>query len=97
MTSFSTDKQRKKMFWTNRNLFSFSTVSTEEKIVKTSEEFVIDYEITYLSLIAGNKRDTRLNASFPEWQSFSIKLTLASQLPSQSAPAILVLKTRVGL
>ena len=64
MTSFSTDKQRKKMFWTNRNLFSFSTVSTEEKIVKTSEEFVIGYKITYLSLIAGNKRDTRLNASF---------------------------------
>ena len=76
MTSFSTDKLRKKKFWNNKNLFSFST---EKKIVKTSDEFVIDYEITYLSLIAGNKRDTRLNASFAEWQSFSIKLTLASQ------------------
>ena len=80
MTSFSTDKLRKKKFLNNKNLFSFSTVQTEKKIVKTSDEFVIDYEITYyLSLIAGNKHDTRLNASFAEWQSFSIKLTLASQ------------------
>ena len=34
----------------------------------------------YSSVIAGNKRDTRLSGSFAKWQSFSIKLTLASQL-----------------
>ena len=75
MTSFSTDKLRKKTFWTNKNLTVQTEKNSWEKIVKTSDEFVIDYEITYLSLIAGNKRDTRLNASFAEWQSFSIKLT----------------------
>ena len=48
MTSFSTDKLRKKKFLNNKNLFSFSTVQTEKKIVKTSDEFVIDYEIIYI-------------------------------------------------
>ena len=47
MISFSTGKVRKKMSWANKKFLFFSTTKTGkdlwEKLVKTSDKFVIKY------------------------------------------------------